>query len=96
MPARWKNFTSQFREDGEGNTESAYTGLDSEEKRHDSMCRGSEGKTEQVSGASGGGKSFAARFTAARVKPGCRGRKRKRKAWRNFQRCGLGKTEPRS
>jgi hypothetical protein len=35
--------------------------------------------------------SFAARFTAARVKPGCRERKRKRKALRNFQGCGLGK-----
>ena len=41
-------------------------------------------------------KRFAAGFTAARVKPGCHERERKRKTLRNSRRCGLGKTEPRS
>jgi hypothetical protein len=56
----------------------------------------SEGKTERVSSELSGGKSFAAKFAATRVKPGWRERKRKRMALRNAQGYGLGKTEPRS
>src|SRR5579862_6862832 len=56
----------------------------------------SKGQTERVSSASESGKGFAARFMAARVKPGGQERKRKPKTWRNFQGCGLGNTEPRS
>ena len=65
-----------------------------EEKLHDSMQGDGEANAEPVSLELDRGVSFAAKFTATRVKPGCCWTKAEARSFRGaLKRCGEGNTE---